>query len=335
MQHPDEGTIHAWLDDALPGDERAELERHVASCAECSALVAEARGMIAGASRIVGALDAVPGGVIPKPKPAPVQSLSLWRLLRITPTRAAIAAALLVAASALVTKRHDTPDKMIPHAPPVAAAHLTSPQRAPVSVVQAPPAGITAAAPAIVPELKQAPQKVAGAPSPATPPTAPAADVAAVAAVAAIASDAGVKATAVSTSDGRRNFSARSEMRNVTGIAADVAANEFAGCYQILLDSAPQPSQFPERFALQTATPNGAEPHGTVHAVTPAGRVDSVLAGSSWSVITPTVASVSFASVDGPQRMTLLFVRTTGVSTMMATGAERQRIAISHPKCLP
>ncbi|MEO6877603.1 MAG: zf-HC2 domain-containing protein, partial [Gemmatimonadaceae bacterium] len=69
MQHPDEGTIHAWLDDALPGDERAALERHVASCAECSVLVAEARGMIAGSSRIISALDAVPGGVIPKSAP--------------------------------------------------------------------------------------------------------------------------------------------------------------------------------------------------------------------------------------------------------------------------
>lgn len=65
MQHPDEGTIHALLDGALPDAEARALEEHVASCAECSARVAEARGLVAGASRIVGALDGVPAGVVP------------------------------------------------------------------------------------------------------------------------------------------------------------------------------------------------------------------------------------------------------------------------------
>ena len=66
MQHLEEGTIHAWLDGALPAEESAGVERHVAVCTECASLVAEARGMIAGASRIVSSLDIVPGGVIPK-----------------------------------------------------------------------------------------------------------------------------------------------------------------------------------------------------------------------------------------------------------------------------
>src|SRR5687767_1793455 len=70
MQHPDEGTIHAWLDGALPPAEASALEAHVAACAECSAAVAEARGMLAAASRILSALDDVPGGVIPVPAPA-------------------------------------------------------------------------------------------------------------------------------------------------------------------------------------------------------------------------------------------------------------------------
>ena len=70
MQHPDEGTIHAWLDGALPPAEASALEAHVASCAECSAAVAEARGTLAAASRILSALDDVPGGVIPAPADA-------------------------------------------------------------------------------------------------------------------------------------------------------------------------------------------------------------------------------------------------------------------------
>lgn len=65
MQHLDEGTIHAWLDGELPEAERASAEAHVAQCPECAAAVAEARGFIAASSRILTALDAVPGGVMP------------------------------------------------------------------------------------------------------------------------------------------------------------------------------------------------------------------------------------------------------------------------------
>lgn len=65
MQHPDEGTIHAWIDGELSQDEAAALEAHLAECTECSASVAEARGLVAASSRIVSALDIVPGGVIP------------------------------------------------------------------------------------------------------------------------------------------------------------------------------------------------------------------------------------------------------------------------------
>jgi anti-sigma factor RsiW len=66
MQHLDEGTIHAWLDGALDAEESARVDRHAAECATCAAAVAEARGLVAGASRILGALDHVPGGVVPR-----------------------------------------------------------------------------------------------------------------------------------------------------------------------------------------------------------------------------------------------------------------------------
>jgi anti-sigma factor RsiW len=65
MQHLDEGTIHAWLDGELPLEEQAAVEAHVASCDQCKAAVAEARGFIAASSRILTALDSVPGGVLP------------------------------------------------------------------------------------------------------------------------------------------------------------------------------------------------------------------------------------------------------------------------------
>ena len=63
--HLDEGTIHAWLDGALPPDESARVESLATSCTECAARVAEARGLVAASSRILSSLDAVPGGVIP------------------------------------------------------------------------------------------------------------------------------------------------------------------------------------------------------------------------------------------------------------------------------
>jgi hypothetical protein len=71
MQHLEEGTIHAWLDGELSPEECARIESHVAACGACAALVAEARGLIAASSRILSALDDVPGGVIPEAGKSP------------------------------------------------------------------------------------------------------------------------------------------------------------------------------------------------------------------------------------------------------------------------
>jgi hypothetical protein len=111
MQHLDEGTIHAWLDGALPGDEQILIEQHVRQCAECATLVADARGMIAGATRIVSALDNVPGGVIPAKRPAATPRANLWRSLRLTPFRAGLAATLMIAVASMFAIRHDPASK--------------------------------------------------------------------------------------------------------------------------------------------------------------------------------------------------------------------------------
>ncbi len=81
MNHLDEGTIHAWLDGALDATRARDAEAHVAQCAACSAAVAEARGLIAGSSRILNALDDVPSGVTPKRAPvAPARPAKrMWR----------------------------------------------------------------------------------------------------------------------------------------------------------------------------------------------------------------------------------------------------------------
>src|SRR5215216_4673407 len=107
MQHLDEGTVHAWLDGALGESEAAGVAQHVAECSECSSMVAEASGMIAAAARIVTALDNVPRGVIPASIPIKPKQSSLWRQLRLTPARAALAATVLVAVGSLLTVRRD------------------------------------------------------------------------------------------------------------------------------------------------------------------------------------------------------------------------------------
>jgi anti-sigma factor RsiW len=103
-QHPEEGIIHAWLDGALSPAESREIEEHVASCAECEARVAEARGMIAGASRIVSHLDVVPGKVIPAAAPK-VKSKSWLR----SPWPMAIAATLVIGIGFVASRDHVVP----------------------------------------------------------------------------------------------------------------------------------------------------------------------------------------------------------------------------------
>jgi anti-sigma factor RsiW len=133
--HIDEGTLHAWLDGALPPDESARVEAHIASCAACSAAAAEARGLVAAASRILTALDDVPGGV------APTRALSerRHRLWTGWPLRAAAGVLFVVAGSLAVLKQMDTDHRDVassvriaaPAAPP--PAPLTLPQPVAVS----------------------------------------------------------------------------------------------------------------------------------------------------------------------------------------------------------
>ena len=143
-EHPDEGTIHAWLDEALDATSAGRVATHVSSCAECAARVAEARGLIAGASRIVAALDDSPSVERPPwAQPASTTEAggasrratagvgaaanarggSLWRWLRVTPGRAAIAATILVAIGVTLTHERVAEETAARDARSVAAVH--------------------------------------------------------------------------------------------------------------------------------------------------------------------------------------------------------------------
>ena len=60
MSPVDEGLIHAWLDGQLAGDDATRVERLVATDPAWADAAADARGVIAAGSRILGALDDVP-----------------------------------------------------------------------------------------------------------------------------------------------------------------------------------------------------------------------------------------------------------------------------------
>ena len=104
MQHPDEGVIHTWLDGELPAEEAAAIEAHIAECADCAAAVAEARGLIAASSRIVSALDIVPGDVIPVAAPRK----RAWYAN--TQLRAAAAVLFVAGASLVLIRRERVPE---------------------------------------------------------------------------------------------------------------------------------------------------------------------------------------------------------------------------------
>lgn len=63
--HPDEGLLHEWLDEQLSASDAEQMQAHVASCVECQARAAEARGLMAASHRILSALDDVPANVLP------------------------------------------------------------------------------------------------------------------------------------------------------------------------------------------------------------------------------------------------------------------------------
>lgn len=168
MQHLEEGEIHAWLDGALSDAEGTRIEQHVATCKECAAMVADARGLIAGAARIVSALDHVPGGVIPKSSAATVAK-PLWRALRLTPFRAAMAASLIVAAGSLIVVQRKDQELMVPQAASMSAPAVAMDAAVSAAPNAAPSPAAGATAPAVPPPSIARATVAAGAPVPTQP----------------------------------------------------------------------------------------------------------------------------------------------------------------------
>lgn len=111
-QHPEEGTLHAYIDGELSPAESATLELHVGECARCAAALAEARGYAAAASRVITALDAAPsaatvGTPVVRAASAPARRAARPQIFRLPYARAA-ALLLVVGGTVLVADRTGT-----------------------------------------------------------------------------------------------------------------------------------------------------------------------------------------------------------------------------------
>ncbi|HEV8218414.1 MAG TPA: zf-HC2 domain-containing protein [Gemmatimonadaceae bacterium] len=365
MQHLDEGTIHAWLDGALPPLEAEQAAKHAAECASCAAAVAEARGIIAGSARIVSALDAVPGGVIPGRKTRPTSGSSAWRRLRLTPGRAALAATILLAVSTTLTLRSSSSPSpsnvdstLFPKAAVPAAAAAPALARSVTldSIKGAGAGGSPSIANAALPQKT----KVA-APSPRAQMVAEQREMAAsrreVADVAAArdtaARDTATRAMAkarVAAQDAAAGASAAPSAAPaaaavVTGLARGNVAqpkmlalrtdsvSTFEGCYRVSVDSASgsteMPRGLPASFALTRPSP---EPQRL--AAAPSGfsvNADSTRPAPVWRQLSSSVASVTFGAASARP---VSLVLTAGSAVGVASSGDRTtKVRVMRESC--
>lgn len=130
MSRPDEGLIHTWLDGECSPEESARIEQLVATDPAWAAAVAEARGLIAASSRIVGALDAVPRAMPSGSRAAPARVSRPG--FRVRPWMGMAAGLALLAGTAYVL--NDAPRETFA---PVAAEDAAAPKAAPEELPQA------------------------------------------------------------------------------------------------------------------------------------------------------------------------------------------------------
>lgn len=309
-EHLDEGTIHAWLDGALAPAESARVEAHVQTCAECAALVAEARGLIAASTRILSSLDAVPGGVIPG-SDGGVDQLAVLRARRNATARSwwrdrriVVAASLLFVAGAtsVVWRSVTGPSGMTVEAVP--------PEKDNVSAVAAAP-GVNPAEPRVAaprdaktesppPSLDPSPVRIA-----AAPPVDSASEKEVLTARSSLARGAGLAANEARLSDSAA-FAARRQLLDSTSVLS--RAEERVKLARPLQQGAPAQQQAFQQVRVDTVRPAPAPPQARAErarlgvvttgvgaasaadkALTPGScyRLQPVSASNEWSGIVP------------------------------------------------
>jgi hypothetical protein len=329
-------------------------------------MVAEARGIIAAASNIISALDGVRGGVIPMPKPVVAGQGSIWRRLRLTPGRAALAATLLVAVASLLTVRRmpraGAPESRMTPAAQVArrvvsGSNDTATRPSVASIVKRPRASLEVDR-ATNAESPKAAQGAANARSRLLDSAGKTAADRATSSVAAAPSapdsirSAGAAGAAASrtATDSRptnleRRFAPVGPLQQVVVTGLEAAGKtvkirpdvgELEGCFQLREDStnsaAAAAAGFPPRFALANAS--GAVPH-VVRAVSAEGRVDTLVPVGTWQRVTTEVVRVQFTSARQQQPVTLQL--TTGaVKTQAVIGGQSSTtLRVAPIECRP
>ncbi len=108
-QHPEEGTLHGYIDGDLSAADAAAVELHVGGCVRCAAALAEARGFVAAASHVITTLDAAPSSAAKPAVPLIAKSATRERTVRPpifrVPYARAAALLLLVGGTAFVVDR--------------------------------------------------------------------------------------------------------------------------------------------------------------------------------------------------------------------------------------
>lgn len=305
MPHPDEGLIHAWLDGELEAAEAARVEKLVAEDAEWSAAAAEARGLIAASSRILGALDVVAGDVIPgggRAAPAPEISRTLEQRVaprRLVPTWMRVAAgAVLVAGVGYLANR----DGRVESGVMMVADTPT------VETTAAAKEAVADAAPPATPAVRAAEPAATDAPVPIA---APAAELGRVAAERAVAAESLATARLAETEareQRMRSSNARLEQVVVTGVPSAPATV-----------SAPASAPAPAALSAQARALAGAGAPPVAQKMAAAADL------SAASAMDAPVASAAALGAAAPSAPTSVIsgcwrVRTTGVSdTLLVT----------------
>ena len=350
MQHLDEGTIHAWLDGALPPLEAEQVAKHAAECTTCAAAVAEARGIIAGSARIVSALDDVPGGVIPgrttRPSSGGGGAASVWRRLHLTPARAALAATVLLAVSTTLTLRFSSSPELKSDSAAITA--LTRAQErpaAPAPVARAVtldsfkvPAPATKATAVRMANTVASPRPT----QPVVPEERAVADAAArdtttrvlaktrVAAQEVAAGAAPAPPAALTASGARATTSPATALDQ----QAD-SASTFEGCYRLSADSSSgsteMPSGLPTSFALTRPSPERRE-LAARRAFSL--RADSIAAPPLvWRRLSTTEASVTFAGRAGGARPVSLLLTAGSPVAVASSGDRTTKVRVIRASC--
>jgi len=287
----------------------------------------------------------------------------MWRRLHLTPSRAALAATILVAVAGTLVVRHQRPlaeaiDQGRRIDSPIVLPKVAQPPRrdsSPVvptvehralikrSTIVPPspkatesngPLTAQVTAPLTAPVTASAPVPT---PAPTVPASAAAPATARVTSGTAVNTDSLV-ARPVAKSAERANFApmaasgGRAAARNVLESAAETSVPRIVGCFQ--LSSQPTDSAFrslPGRFALERG---GANPRqNIVRSLSPEGRIDSVVTGTSWRQAAPNQVSIVFAD-NGVINRTVELELDQALATTRTSGGASFTLPIRRVDCV-